>query len=71
MAYENKDEVALWKNNNEDGTPKLSKDGQVYWSGNATVGGKQFKAVMFFTKAENKKNPKQPDFKILLSEKQA
>lgn len=66
---ENKNEAALWcATDKQTGEPKLTKDQKKYWTGTLTLDGKKYPVTMFHKPQGEKKNPKEPDFKLLVSE---
>lgn len=69
--YEQRDEGVFWlATDREAGVPKLTKNGDKYYTGFVVIKGEKFPATMFFTPQEKKKNPRQPDFKIMFREPQ-
>jgi hypothetical protein len=65
--YDNTNKGSFWiATDRQTGLPKMNKKGEQYWSGKINIEGKDYNAVMFFNK--DKKNPKQPDYSVMIME---
>ena len=69
MSQEQQDGGAFWyATDRNTGERKFTKNNKPYMTGKITLNGQTVNATLFFTKQEDKKNPKAPDISISINQ---